>query len=401
MASILKIPTEKSKGIVTFTSEERNKFILKDTSLQKRINNLKERWVFGLHHNWHDFKFSYNPLFDFSMAGATDLIELNNKKFAHLPIDCANFSPEYFKFSKENLMWDILYVGRAVHFKRIPEFLQVIRKLYDRKLMYRVLFIAPIPSECAENNPNKSFFCDIQDVYKKMFSSHERHYFNLLTIDYDYPFPFDIETLSHFYKSSRIFVFTSDDERRPRTVAYAMASGMPTVLMKSVASLLPEELQIRPFVFLADSFEDYPQLVQDAVSYTRSNAYTKQNMMGGINEFDSEQNLRKFQHFLYEKFQVDLFEHNKKYSCLNNLDIRLARHHGFGDNKNSIGWSLDSLLTYLENRTFSELKSDVKSDDIERDISNFHQYGEKTEVSMYKQKFIDRLKYGIRRIIGI
>ena len=94
-----------------------------------------------------------------------------------------------------------------------------------------------------------------------MFSVEERHLFNLLTLDFEYPFPFDIETLSHFYKSSRILVYTSDDERRPRTVAYAIASGMPTVLMASVASLLPVEKQLKPLVYIAQKYA--PERIQD------------------------------------------------------------------------------------------------------------------------------------------
>ena len=401
MACILKIPTNNTKGVITFTSEERNKFILRDKRLQQRIIDLKHKWTFGLHHNWHDFKFNYLPIFDFSMAGETDLIEVNNQPFHHVPIECTHFSPSHFEFSTDSLMWDILYVGRAVHFKRIPEFFQIIRDLYDKGLMYRVLFIAPMPPQCADKTPNKSCFCDIREVFEKMFNSEERMLFNLMTIDYEYPFPFDIETLSHFYKSSRIFVYTSDDESRPRTVAYAMASGMPTVLMKSVASLLPKEKQIRPFVFLANSFGEYPELIREAISHTMSDVYTKENMIDGINEFDAGHNLNKLQEILNRKYQIDLFENDKQYSSLNDLNIRLARHHGFGDNSNSIGWSLDSFLNYLEHRSLEDMQEDIRKEDVERYISNLVEFGQKEESSLYKKSFIEHLKYLARRILRL
>ena len=392
MACILKTPSKKQKGIVTFTSQELLRFINKDKSLQQQISKIKDRWAVGIHHNWHNFKFKHNPLFDFDMAGETDLIEVNNKQFLHIPIECTHFSPEFFNFSPNDKMWDILYVGRAINFKRIPEFFKIVRSLYDNGKMYRVLFIAPVPPECAKIKSNKSFFCDIRKVYNEMFNAKERKLFNLMTIDYDYPFPFDIETLSHFYKSSRIFIFTSDDERRPRTVSYAMASGMPTVLMESVASLLPKSKQKKPLVYLANSFEEYPSLIEEAVSYTKTDEYSKESMIDGINEFDTTYNLDRLNNIFLKEFDIDLFEDKNKYNALYELDIRLARHYGFGENSNSIGWSIESFLNYLENRNFEDMKEDLTHDDLERYISNFSQYGKKELESLDKNTFIESIK---------
>jgi hypothetical protein len=275
-------------------------------------------------------------------------------------------------------MWDILYVARAINFKRIPEFFNIIRQLYDNGEMYRVLFISPVPPNCQKNKLDKSQFCNIRDVYNSMFSQDERKLFNLITMDYEYPFPFDIETLSHFYKSSRVFVFTSDDERRPRTVSYAMACGMPTVLMPSVASLLPESKQHKPLVYLANSFDEYQALINEAIEFTKSDNYTKEIMVDAINEFDANYNLNRLRDELKKVYDIDIFEENKSYLIPYNLDIRLARHHGFGDSSNSIGWSIASLLNYLEQRSLEDMKNDMKnSTDFERDMSNLSQYGQK------------------------
>jgi len=392
MACILKIPSKKQKGIVTFTSQELLRFINKDKSIQEQISKIKDRWVVGIHHNWHNFKFRHNPLFDFDMAGDTDLIEVNNRSFLHIPIECTHFSPEFFHFSQNDKMWDILYVGRAINFKKIPEFLNIIRKLYDNGKMYRVLFISPISKDCRKNPDLHGNFCKIQDMYLKMFNAKERKLFNLITIDYDYPFPFDIETLSHFYKSSRIFVFTSDDERRPRTVSYAMASGMPTVLMESVASLLPKSKQQKPLVYLANSFEEYPTLIEEAISYATTDEYSKESMIDGINEFDTTYNLNRLNDIFLKEFDIDLFEEDNKYNALYELDIRLARHYGFGENSNSIGWSLQSFLNYLKNRNFEDMQDDLTHDDLERYISDFSQYGKKELESLDKTTFKEKVK---------
>ena len=383
MASILKIPSKHSKGIVTFTSRENQEFISKDDLIYSRVIDLKDKWIIGIHHNYHDFDFKSDHLYDFNMAGEFDLVSLSGEEFCHIPIECTHFTQDFFDFNNDNKMWDILYVGRAVKFKKIPEFFNVIRALYDQGNMFRVLFICPIPTHV-----DSTVFDDIRDKYNDMFSGSERQLFNLLTLDYEYPFPFDIETLSHFYKSSRILVYTADDERRPRTVAYAIASGMPTVLMASVASLLPGDKRIKPLVYLADSYEQYPSLIVEALAFTRSDEYTKNSMIAGITEFNAESNLERLGDKLFELFQVDLHEDNRMNSILYNLDIRLARHHGFGDNSNSIGWNLKSLLNYLENRSLDEMSNDVtETQDFEREISQLSQYGEKEHIYLKGQSF--------------
>ena len=223
MASIIKIPTEKSKGVVIFTTQDRDNFILGNKKLEYKIISIKDKWLVGLHHNWHDYKFQYNSVFDFSLAGKEDLIEKDNLKFDQINIDACNFSPSFFKpiDYQTPKHWDILYVARAVWFKNIPEFFKMIRSLYDRKFKYRVLLICPIP-------PNSSFvkskyiYQKVRKDYEKIFSHDERKMFTLLTTDFDDPFPFDLETLSLFYKNSKIFVHSAENERRCREKRYGI-----------------------------------------------------------------------------------------------------------------------------------------------------------------------------------
>jgi len=147
MACILKVPSKHSKGVVTFTTQERDNVILKDTALGEGIESLKSDWLIGLHHNWHDYYFHYNPLFDFSMAGEGDLKEINNVKFRLLKMDACNFSPACFYPGGTEKFWDILYVARAVTFKNIPEFIEIIRHLYDAAMRCRVLLICAVPPD--------------------------------------------------------------------------------------------------------------------------------------------------------------------------------------------------------------------------------------------------------------
>jgi len=94
MACIIKKPTEKSKGVITFTTQERDKVFAVDRDSLQSLIEMKDRWVVGLHHNWHDYNFRYNPVFDFSMAGPGDL---GSSEVPLIPLDACNFiQPPYF-----------------------------------------------------------------------------------------------------------------------------------------------------------------------------------------------------------------------------------------------------------------------------------------------------------------
>ena len=217
--------------------------INKIAGLRGAVEALKQRYVVGLHHNWHDYNFRYDPLFDFSMAGDGDLVEAQGRDFARIPIDACNFAPACFSLPRSELFWDILYVARAVAFKGIPEFFDCIRALYDAGHKPRVLFICPLSNPVEiPGTP------DLRKHFERLFSPQERHRVTFLSIDWDYPFPLDAQSLAFFYRSSRIFFHPAPEERRCRTAAYAWAGRMPVATNKNVASILPGALHRHPFL---------------------------------------------------------------------------------------------------------------------------------------------------------
>ena len=44
MACIIKIPSDTSRGIITFTTQERDNFILNNSNVIKNITSLKKNW---------------------------------------------------------------------------------------------------------------------------------------------------------------------------------------------------------------------------------------------------------------------------------------------------------------------------------------------------------------------
>ena len=313
--------------------------------LQEKIWALKDKWVVRLHHNWHDYNFAYNPLFDFSMAGEEDLREVSGKSIPLIPMDACNFVPEFFRPSQSENFWDILYIARAVYFKRIPEFFECIRSLYDRGYKYKVLFICPIPPY--DRKATRTVFYNIREVYDGMFSEEEKNLFTLLTLNYGYPFPFDLETIAYFYRSSKIFVHFADEERRCRVAAYAWATGIPVVGMPCIASLLPKELRVSPYYYEVSDYSHFPE---ESVSALNDSKFDKKDFEKVIEHFSVVYTRQVLSQRLEEFFAAKGLDYETGCLSLSNLDIRLGRHHGIGSGPNTISNPLSEFLDLIRNQ---------------------------------------------------
>jgi len=250
MCCILKNPDKYSKGFLVLTSVESrivNNFFSKD-----KINILKKKWFIGIHHNWHDYNFKNNLLYDFHFSGKKDLIPIKNNKFRNIFLDCCNFPPDYFLPEKKiKKHWDIIAILRPVYFKRLFFFFDTIKKLFKKSGPKRVLCIVPFASNLESIfNITDYSFNKVTKYFKKNFSEKERKFINFITTKYDGS-PFDLETLSFFYKNSKIFIHPSAIERRPRIAAYAFRAGLPVVSRANPASILPPHLQKKTFSFFS------------------------------------------------------------------------------------------------------------------------------------------------------
>ena len=362
MACILRAPSADSCGVMVVTTQERDHQINGDSELRKAIDALKGRWLIGLHHNWHDWHFKYDPLFDFSMAGDGDLIEVGGKAVPRIPMDACNFVQETFHPGVAEKFWDILYVARAVNFKRIPEFFDAIRKLYDQGHKYRVLFICPVaPYDPKEE---KTVFYKIRDVYDKMFSESEKDLFNLLTIDYRYPFPFDLNTLAHFYRSSKVFVHTADDERRCRVASYAWASGLPVVGMECVGGLLPSEARESPYFFEPKSYADFPAEIIKAISSLPAQGWDQVLMQETFSEAYTPNTLDLWLSRMAERRGL-AYQAGRLSRA--NLSIRLGRHHNGVEGPNCLKAVLLDFVHWLDS-SHDKLPALLELQDPERAI---------------------------------
>jgi len=340
MACLLKLPAEKEKGVVTFTSIEYDYYISKSNLLYKSLFSARNNWLVGFHHNssHRNINFIPDPLFDFYIAGPGDIANRQGKSFYQIEMDCSNFCPDYFEDFGANgeKYWDLLAVSRDVRFKSLNDLLVIIRKLFDQKPL-RVLAVISYN----QHNNRHSLIKD----YLRLFSEKERKYFTLLTPFIDYPFPFDLKTLAFYYQHSRSFLHVAQKERHPRVVAYAWASGLPVIAPQEVGSLLPKNLQKPPGFY---AYRDLDHAV-DCVQESLKTIFEPSIKASYSNFCLSKNSIKRFKEEIAKLFSMKTLVFTDKNWLLKDLDLRLASHHTGTKSPNTIPMSLYQFSLYLNN----------------------------------------------------
>lgn len=325
MACILKLPDSISKGIISFTSPENKEIISIDSSIKKYLEENRKDWIYLLHHNWQPCEHDY--FFDSSLCNNMDLTNSGNC----LDMDCCNFSPGIFSPSSLEKDFDLFFVTRAVTFKRLEVFFNVCKDLLNKRPKTKILLICTIPEvNCDPHDP--------RSMYLNMFTREQRKNFLCLFFDYDYPFTVDKYFLSHFYKSSKVFLHTASYERHPRVCSYAWSSGIPVVGYKDLATFLPKEFQKKPFFYEVNSDSEYVEKIIEAIDsekmpYDEIKYYVNEN-------FSSERLLKKLENLFIEKNEKFIREG----FYLKNLDFRMGRHCQISLGDNNLNNSIPDLM---------------------------------------------------------
>ena len=325
MACIIKSPNE-TKGIISFTSPESREVIKGDVK-QYLIDNRKD-WVYLLHHNWQPC--TNDSFFDSSMCNVIDLINGGEC----LDMDCCNFSPKIYCPSNEKT-FDVLFVTRAVTFKRLNVFYDICKNLLSKKPDIKILLICFVPEvDCDPVNPKQ--------IYLDRFTREERRNFVSLFFDYDYPFSMDKYYLAHFYRSSKVFLHTANEERHPRVCSYAWASGIPVVGYRPLATFLSDKFIQEPYFYQINNDGEYVDKILKAIETPMP-----------YDEIKYEVN---------EEFSIDLFT-KKLISLCNkldvpmetdsifkrNLDFRLGRHCSISLGDNTLPIGIPELMELAKN----------------------------------------------------
>ncbi|HWY61207.1 MAG TPA: hypothetical protein VNW15_04845 [Rhizomicrobium sp.] len=352
MACVVKQPVNGTKGFLVITDGELHDLLETSTTLQDSVRSLRTNWVVAVHCNSSvQQNVRANELIDAYIAGPGDIIPLASFTPYQLTMDCSNFCPDYFQRQpgRDQKFWDVLFVSRNQEFKSLDVLFQTVREIFDAAPM-RVLAIITHGS-AADTQLDKS---EPLRLYMSMFTVAERKLFTLLTPWVDYPFPFDLQTLALFYHQSRSFLHTARDERHPRVVAYAWAAGIPVIGPPSVAALLPDDLRQPPGFF---SFKDANQ----AAAAVRRAVEASTSLPPVYSEF----HLASFQIPRLKQEIQKLYAHlGIGYVdagwFLDNLDLRLARHHVGNAGTNAARASLLQLTKQLIQPFPSDIAGDAE-----------------------------------------
>jgi hypothetical protein len=185
-------------------------------------------------------------------------------------------------------------------------------------------------------------FFGLEDAYLERFSREERQLFTLLTIRRDYPFPLDLPTLAHLYRSSRAFAHFAPDERRCRVAAYAWATGLPVVGTDAVGSLLRAPIRVPPAFRQVHDAGEYADRIAEAIDEPGDPAAHAQ----AAEYFSPASVVGALRGQLDALFPGSGLGRPEGYSTTG-LGIRLGRHHGLSSGPNRVPMSVPQLAAAL------------------------------------------------------
>lgn len=359
MATILKLPCSE-KGILILTCTEKDWFFNKKNTLYHSIEKLKSDWIIGLHPNGWSINIDSIELFDFILSPNPNISD----KIKTFNFSAYNFSPNCFQISDIPKTWDILHIGRNHKMKDIPNFLINIKKTTDKYKNLNILSICPIPNK-KEGGLLSTFGHDmkVRKLYNKLFDVTD--YFNnflFLTLNFEYPRPISINHLANFYSISSFFVDSTPFSLGSRTISYAIASGLPVVMSKKMKHMIPSKFRALPYVSFYESPNDIHLAIEQLItSYSKISREEVNQFKEFSNNFKGSTMSLNLKNQLISYF--NLKKSNDKSFFLENLDIRLARHHGMGNSKSSYNISLTDLIrTLSDNKDFDTLLNNTTID---------------------------------------
>jgi glycosyltransferase involved in cell wall biosynthesis len=228
MPFILKEPYQQSKGVIVFTHKERRFLESPFPILKETVEKLRERYVIAMH--WGHFHTDVDlvPFVDFHLAGEGTLTFKKGVQVRRIPLCSRNFIAGCFHDTPAVKQWDILCIARPLKLKNLDELLSVVRAIYDRGVLLKVLLICPAPSQMDERD---GWYAALEDDYWRLFSEAERSHFSLMMLRGDgYPFPLSQEAMASYYNASKVFTLFSDQEGESRVIAEALLCGLPVVV---------------------------------------------------------------------------------------------------------------------------------------------------------------------------
>ena len=359
MAHIFKYPSKSSKGIIIFTHKELNLFKVKfkldrnilynpiyfikknisDLILKNKFKQLivkiKENYFIGVHWGWHSQNIETPWWVDFHMT-SPNTVTFKGNPF-QIPLSSAHFTPSVMKKRADiNKYWDIICVAKSHKNKNYSKLLQSIRKIYDFKKNYKILFVI-----ASNKDEEKNYFYEnIFDYYYNNFSSRERELFTVIKTHPDTGFQgFSYTFLSYLYNSSKVFTLFSEIEGSSKVIKEALLCGLLIVVKKNLKGGGTDYLS-KKNTFFFDKYENAHLSLVDAVSHYDDYKFEDDMLKKNICEKNSIAELKKYFKKIYQNKKMN-FDGNL--INVDNLNRRLPAHYY---DVSTVPWASETKFRY-------------------------------------------------------
>ena len=237
MAHIFKYPKDNSKGIIVFTHKEWPWLLQNALST---LQDLKQMFYLGWNQGTYFGEIQMPNIVDFSFSSPSTLTYKDNGNTLYIPLCGRNFLTSDFKnLDIKEKNFDIISTSRAVKIKQLPPLLHSIKKLNNRGIYPKTLFIIPT----AENETPEYADINIVKTFNELFTVEEKKHITMMRLSPELGFlGINQQTLNWFYNNSKILYIGSKSEGNCRVVHEALMGGCNIVYYKNHKGALVDYL---------------------------------------------------------------------------------------------------------------------------------------------------------------
>jgi len=339
MPIVLKFPSKKSPGIISFTDHEvLFGVVSKFRSVKKFINEMynTKKWIFGIHVNgdpsWYG-KWKREEWQEFFMwPNSNDEIFKNINSNLKTELCCINFYKK--KIFKEYIYkknYDICSITRFSSIKKIDLTINIYKNLLKINPNLKLLLIATYPKSNVEviNSKEDRYIKNTLYKIKYSLSHNEKKRIDFICSPEDLfgNFPLTDNTIYNLISLSKNLLLTSHQEGTPRVIIEAIClntkiifckrlkSGINTFLNKTNSFAYKDD-NVKPR-FIAKQIYKYINLKSQNINKSKDN----------IENFSEEKNIPKLKIFFERLINSKNLQLNKKERWyLHDLNKRLACH---------------------------------------------------------------------------
>lgn len=368
MSHILKLPTESSKGVISFTSQE-ERFLRKINN--KLISKLKEKWIILMHPNAWNHNYNDDDFFD-GFLSSNQILKLKSGDTSKIfDLCCMNFSPSYFASNQlKNKVYDVMAISRFQKEKNIIGFFNVVREVFNISKNINIILVVTVPG-MRPFAVNK-----LRSIYKRIFSREEQKKFELISIDYNGSMALDRKTLSIIYNSSKIYLSTHTKEVGGRVMAYARAASLPIISNTTIMESAKIKHRKNPYFYVGESAIEHAKNILKALDDLDDKKNTEK-LNKASKDFLENYTFPKLKKLLIDKFNLD----DNQWQLNHDLEIKIARHSLGFDSAETYFFNIEDLINFLT-------KND-KIEDFDEDSFNI----ELLNSSSVLIKYLKKLKY--------